>query len=95
MSFQETNGAACFFSNVGVVMALTIASTFYLSFIKNNNHWTNYNLDLGAAYGTAKSGIGISTMGVLKPELIMKSIVPVVMAGILGIYGLIIAVILI
>ena len=51
-------------------------------------------LDLGAAYGTAKSGIGISTMGVLKPEMIMKSIVPVVMAGILGIYGLIVAVIL-
>ena len=34
-------------------------------------------------------------MGVLKPDLIMKSIVPIVMAGILGIYGLIIAVILI
>jgi V-type H+-transporting ATPase proteolipid subunit len=50
---------------------------------------------LGAAYGTAKAGIGISTMGVLKPDLIMKSIVPIVMAGILGIYGLIIAVILI
>ena len=33
-------------------------------------------------------------MGVLKPELIIKSIVPVVMAGILGIYGLIVAVIL-
>jgi V-type H+-transporting ATPase proteolipid subunit len=32
-------------------------------------------------------------MGVLKPELIMKSIIPVVMAGILGIYGLIISVI--
>jgi V-type H+-transporting ATPase proteolipid subunit len=30
-------------------------------------------------------------MGVLKPELIFKSIVPVIMAGILGIYGLIIA----
>ena len=52
------------------------------------------NIDIGAAYGTAKSGIGISTMGVLKPDLIVKSVVPVVMAGILGIYGLIIAVIL-
>ena len=51
--------------------------------------------NLGAAYGTAKAGIGIATMGVLKPDLIMKSIVPIVMAGILGIYGLIIAVILI
>lgn len=34
-------------------------------------------------------------MGVLKPELIMKSLIPVVMAGILGIYGMIVAVILI
>ncbi len=49
---------------------------------------------MGAAYGTAKSGIGISSMGVLKPDLIMKSIVPIVMAGILGIYGLIVSVIL-
>jgi len=50
--------------------------------------------NLGAAYGTAKSGVGVSTMGVLKPELVMKSIIPVVMAGVLGIYGLIIAVII-
>jgi len=48
----------------------------------------------GAAYGTAKAGVGISSMGVMRPELVMKSIVPVVMAGILGIYGLIIAVII-
>lgn len=50
--------------------------------------------NLGASYGTAKSGVGISSMGVLKPELIMKSIIPIIMAGILGIYGLIVAVIL-
>ena len=36
---------------------------------------------LGAAYGTAKSGVGISAMAVMKPDLIMKSIIPVVMAG--------------
>jgi len=51
--------------------------------------------NLGAAYGTAKSGVGIASMGVLKPELIFKSIVPIIMAGILGIYGLIVAVILV
>lgn len=50
--------------------------------------------NLGAAYGTAKSGVGISSMGVLKPDLIIRAIIPVVMAGILGIYGLIVAVIL-
>jgi V-type H+-transporting ATPase proteolipid subunit len=50
--------------------------------------------NLGAAYGTAKSGVGIASMGVLKPELIFKSIVPIIMAGILGIYGLIVSIIL-
>jgi len=50
--------------------------------------------NLGAAYGTGKSGIGISTLGVSEPDKIMKNIVPVVMAGVLGIYGLIIAVII-
>eukprot|EP00178_Gracilaria_changii_P019365 TRINITY_DN5618_c0_g2_i1.p1 TRINITY_DN5618_c0_g2~~TRINITY_DN5618_c0_g2_i1.p1 ORF type:complete len:159 (+),score=22.74 TRINITY_DN5618_c0_g2_i1:1-477(+) len=50
--------------------------------------------NLGASYGTAKSGVGICSMGVLRPNLILKSIVPVIMAGILGIYGLIVSVIL-
>ena len=50
--------------------------------------------NLGAAYGTAKAGVGICTMGVLKPEKLIKAIIPVIMAGILGIYGLIVSVIL-
>ena len=50
--------------------------------------------NIGAAYGTAKSGVGICSMGVLKPDIIIKSVIPVIMAGILGIYGLIVAVIL-
>merc|ERR1719223_63917 len=50
--------------------------------------------NLGAAYGTAKSGVGISSMGVMRPDMIMRSIIPVVMAGVLGIYGLITAVII-
>ena len=50
---------------------------------------------MGAAYGTAKSGVGVCSMGVLKPELVMRSIIPVVMAGVIGIYGLIVAVIVI
>merc|ERR1719371_120261 len=33
-------------------------------------------------------------MGVMRPDLIMRSIIPVVMAGVLGIYGLITAVII-
>merc|ERR1719487_2275186 len=49
---------------------------------------------LGAAYGTAKSGVGVANMGVLHSEMVMKSIIPVIMAGVLGIYGLIVAVLL-
>ncbi|XP_033252096.1 V-type proton ATPase 16 kDa proteolipid subunit-like [Drosophila miranda] len=45
---------------------------------------------LGAAYGTAKSAIGISSMAVKHPE----SIIPVVMAGIIAIYGLVVSVLL-
>ena len=49
---------------------------------------------IGAAYGTAKAGSGICALAVLRPELIMKSVVPVVMAGIIGIYGLVVSVII-
>ncbi|KAL6517358.1 hypothetical protein OROMI_033059 [Orobanche minor] len=44
----------------------------------------SYDAGIGAAYGTVKSGVGVASMGVMRPELLMKSIVPVVMAGILG-----------
>eukprot|EP00933_Yihiella_yeosuensis_P082398 TRINITY_DN96262_c0_g1_i1.p1 TRINITY_DN96262_c0_g1~~TRINITY_DN96262_c0_g1_i1.p1 ORF type:complete len:178 (+),score=48.48 TRINITY_DN96262_c0_g1_i1:83-616(+) len=50
--------------------------------------------NMGAAYGTAKSGVGISSMGVMRPDMVMRSLIPVVMAGVLGIYGLITAVII-
>ncbi|GAA5916091.1 threonine synthase THR4, partial [Sporobolomyces salmoneus] len=39
---------------------------------------------IGASYGTSKSGVGIAAMGVLRPDLMMKCIVPVVMAGIIA-----------
>ena len=50
--------------------------------------------NLGAAYGTYKSGVGICHLGILRPDKIIKSVIPVIMAGILRIYGLIVAVIL-
>merc|ERR1712160_127399 len=50
--------------------------------------------NFGGAYGTAKAGQGLMAMGIRSPDLIMKNIIPVVMAGVLGIYGLIVAVIL-
>ncbi|KAI8876453.1 V-type ATPase [Backusella circina FSU 941] len=49
---------------------------------------------LGAAYGTSKAGIGIAGIGSFKPELVMKSLIPVVMSGIIAVYGLVVAVLL-
>lgn len=48
---------------------------------------------MGAAYGTAKAGTGIAAMSVMRPELIMRSVIPVVMAGIV-IYGLVMGVLI-
>jgi V-type H+-transporting ATPase 16kDa proteolipid subunit len=44
--------------------------------------------NIGAAYGTAKAGVGIMSMGVMNPGAVIKNVIPVVLAGILGIYGL-------
>ncbi|KAF2807302.1 vacuolar ATP synthase-like protein 16 kDa proteolipid subunit [Mytilinidion resinicola] len=49
---------------------------------------------VGAAYGTAKSGMGIAGVGVYRPDLIMKSLIPVVMSGILAVYALVISVLI-
>ncbi|QSZ37015.1 hypothetical protein DSL72_009107 [Monilinia vaccinii-corymbosi] len=49
---------------------------------------------IGAAYGTAKSGIGIAGVGTFRPDLIMKSLIPVVMSGIIAVYSLVIAVLI-
>ncbi|KZP13949.1 vacuolar ATP synthase [Athelia psychrophila] len=47
-----------------------------------------------SVYGTAKSGVGISAMSVLRPDLMMKCVVPVIMAGIIAIYGLVVSVLI-
>lgn len=64
-------------------------------FLTNSKHsFLFFFSDIGGAYGTAKAGSGIMAMGIRSPQLLMKNIIPVVMAGVLGIYGLIVAVIL-
>lgn len=49
---------------------------------------------VGAAFGTSKAGIGIAGLGTFKPELIMKSLIPVVMSGIIAVYGLVVSVLI-
>jgi V-type H+-transporting ATPase proteolipid subunit len=55
--------------------------------------------NMGAAYGTWKSALGLSTIAKLprhkvQTEMVMKSIMPVILSGVCGIFGLIIAVII-
>lgn len=49
----------------------------------------------GSAWGTWKAGVGVCKMGTIYPQGVIKNIVPIVMAGVLGIYGLIVSVIII
>lgn len=48
----------------------------------------------GSAWGTWRAGLGVCQMGVDHPKGVIKNIVPIVMAGVLGIYGLIVSVII-
>lgn len=54
------------------------------------HHVRVYLQGWGAAYGTAKSAMGIAVMGVMRPELIIRSLLPVIMAGIIALYGLVV-----
>ncbi|TFK74883.1 V-type ATPase [Pluteus cervinus] len=49
---------------------------------------------IGAAFGTSKAGIGITGLGTFRPDLIMKSLIPVVMSGIIAVYGLVVSVLI-
>jgi len=50
--------------------------------------------NFGSAWGTWKAGVSIVHTGIRHPSSVMKNVIPVVMAGVIGIYGLIVAVIL-
>lgn len=89
-----------FFGVMGATSAMVFSGNYqhclfwgsFFAFVNFLTTMTSFLLALGAAYGTAKSGTGIAAMSVMRPELIMKSIIPVVMAGIIAIYGLVVAV---
>jgi len=49
---------------------------------------------MGAAYGTVKAGIAIAGVGTFDSSLIMKSLISVIMSGIIAVYGLVIAVLI-
>ena len=49
---------------------------------------------IGSGYGTAKSAIGVFAVCALRPDFIYRGLMPIIMAGIVGIYGLVSAVII-
>lgn len=53
-----------------------------------------YLCAIGAAYGTAKCGTGLAMMAVQFPQLVLKNIIPVVMASVIAIYGLVVSVLI-
>lgn len=88
-------GVVYFMSRLLEYRCITVNILQYLSLIRSFLYYFVFFFSaLGAAYGTAKSGTGIAAMSVMRPELIMKSIIPVVMAGIIAIYGLVVSVLI-
>ena len=73
---QSVDQTPYFFGFIGIAIALVFASITKFSLINN------FLIDFGSAYGCAKAGVGICSTGVIKPDNIMRSVVPVVMAGI-------------
>jgi V-type H+-transporting ATPase proteolipid subunit len=51
--------------------------------------------DVGAAAGTAKAGVSIMQSGIKTPEQVWRNLIPIVMAGVNGIYGLITSIVLV
>ncbi|CUA73274.1 V-type H+-transporting ATPase 16kDa proteolipid subunit [Rhizoctonia solani] len=49
---------------------------------------------MGASYGTAKSSVGISATSIVRPDLMVRLCIPVVMAGIIAIYGLVVSMVI-
>lgn len=107
MSDGDQPNYVAFFGVMGATAAMVFSGEFFIFLSASlkidswNYHWIDSEFlifsvvaALGAAYGTAKSGTGIAAMSVMRPELIMKSIIPVVMAGIIAIYGLVVAVLI-
>mmetsp|Transcript_125106 Transcript_125106/g.186897 ORF Transcript_125106/g.186897 Transcript_125106/m.186897 type:complete len:211 (+) Transcript_125106:145-777(+) len=48
----------------------------------------------GSAMGTWKAGTAVINTGIRHPSSVMKNVIPIVMAGVIGIYGLIVGVII-
>lgn len=47
--------------------------------------FSDRDLCFSTSYGTAKSGVGICAVSVLRPDTMIKNVIPVIMAGIIAV----------
>ncbi|KAH0901578.1 hypothetical protein HID58_041081 [Brassica napus] len=68
MSTFSGDETAPFFGFLGAAAAVVFSSVSELCLSDSSF----FGQGMGAAYGTAKSGVGVPSMGVMRPELVMK-----------------------
>ena len=74
----DDSDIAPFFGFFGIASAMIFAGVLLCSEVLV----TEFSpVVLGAAYGTAKAAKGVSAMAVTRPELSMKALIPIIMAG--------------
>ncbi|CAE6461486.1 unnamed protein product [Rhizoctonia solani] len=86
-----------FFSALGVTSAIvftSIGARFVVSTYGFCLRSLIFCMARHRSYGTAKSSLGISATSVIRPDLMVRSCIPVVMAGIIAIYGLVVSVVI-
>ncbi|PQE22318.1 V-type proton ATPase subunit c protein [Rutstroemia sp. NJR-2017a WRK4] len=50
--------------------------------------------NIGAAYGMAKSGVGVASVSVLHPDNLIRNLLPIILSSVLSIFGLIISILI-
>ena len=53
-----------------------------------------FTVGFGAAYGTSKAGVAVMATSILRPDRMIQNTLPVLMAGIIAIYGLVAGIII-
>ncbi|CAE6488450.1 unnamed protein product [Rhizoctonia solani] len=82
-----------FFSVLGVACAMVFTSSLPPVEFPFRTPSFVLTLPRHRSYGTAKSSIGISATSVMRPDLMVRCCIPVVMSGIIAIYGLVVSVV--
>ncbi len=83
---------AIFLGYSGAMISLVLSCVF--SFFFFSLSLKELHQGTGAAYGTAQAGIGLCRAASRNPNMIIKGIIPIAMAGVRGIYGLVLSIII-